>query len=403
MINRTLTRIRFRSSFRDPEMKLWIFLFPTLLYLILSVIFVNIGAEGFHFRVALLDRTGWNDRSAQDQEGIMYRGSQILHSVFEEISQAEEGKKPLFSFIVVDNEEEALEMLRMERVSLYVEIPEDFNLRFNQLVLLGGFMGDRIASPLVHVHRISARQFSHTAGEVMEQVLRGINLEAARQVQWDLIDMERQYEFLGRSEDFSYAGFLLISVVLMTILMVGVFYMSWHLAWFRSEGVLKSFQVTPMKPVSFIISLVVEQFFTIVCAIVLLVLIANLKDQVGFGIFHPRSVAYLLLMVLTSMTLGTLIGAVSKTAKASESLSQFVFFPLLFLGGLFFVGGGFAGPIQWAMNANPMTWIGYGIRHELGIMNSPHADQYYLHFLVPLIWIAVALGISIQKIRLEVK
>ncbi len=389
MINPTFIAMRLRSAFRTPDLLIWIFAFPIILYTVLTLIFGNIGAvEGINFKVALLD---------QAEEGT---GTQIIHSIFDELSYAGEGKSALFTFERVNNIEAALEMLRMNKVSLIVEIPEDFNQKFHQILLFGAFLGDRVVAPEIILYEIDVRQGSRTARDIMDQILSSVNAEAARRMNRDLPEIQSRAQIVGRTETFSYPDFFLVGVLLMSIFSVGFFGVGADIAWLKSEGVLKRFVASPLTTKTYMSSLIVEQLVTIFCSFLILLSFSVLVFGATFSILRPQALIFVILGIVTSLSFGLALGTLAKTPRAAAGLGNALFFPMQFLGGLYFPVFDLPPAIQWFVYINPLTWLSTGMRHEMQLVGSPYPA--FLHYLVPVLWISVLLVFTLRKFRWEV-
>lgn len=123
-------------------------------------------------------------------------------------------------------------------------------------------------------------------------------------------------------------------IVLVSLAMLGLNALPPVLAGYRERGVLRRLAVTPMAPSRLLTAVgLIHAGVAIGTTIVLLV-----AARVGFGVALPsRFGLWLLAFLLTGATvlaLGTLVSALSPSAKVANGVGGAMFFPLMFLAGL---------------------------------------------------------------------
>jgi ABC-2 type transport system permease protein len=107
------------------------------------------------------------------------------------------------------------------------------------------------------------------------------------------------------------------------------------LALYRERGILRRLAVTPVHPARLLTAQLIVNAATAAVAILMLLVIGRL----GFGTPVPRSPGWFLLSVLLGLAalfaIGLLIAAVAPGGKAANGLGMILFFPSLFLGGVY--------------------------------------------------------------------
>ena len=107
------------------------------------------------------------------------------------------------------------------------------------------------------------------------------------------------------------------------------------LAGYREMGVLRRLRTTPVGPVRVLAAQLIVTLLTAVVAVTALLLVARL----AFGVVLPRQLAgFLLTTVLAALALmavGLLVTAAAPGGRAANALGAAVFYPSVFLGGLF--------------------------------------------------------------------
>jgi len=225
----------FLSSIRESEVMFWFFLFPVLLLTILCVIFTNMGTEGIHFTAAVLDQGG---------NGV---GSTIVRQIFDEISAEKEGHTSLFSILPVKTREEGERFLKEQRVHIFIEIPEDFDPKFSQILFFSRFVGTKAQAPSIFIHQVKVRDASSLATEIMKQILTMINGEAAKRMGVTLPSVTVEAKTVGAVQTFSMADFMFVGVVLMSFLSAGFFGLASDITTYKSEHIYKRIFATPAR------------------------------------------------------------------------------------------------------------------------------------------------------------
>lgn len=105
-------------------------------------------------------------------------------------------------------------------------------------------------------------------------------------------------------------------------------------ATYRERGVLRRLRTTPVGPAT----LLGAQLVTMAATTVISTLLVLLVGRVAFGVGLPaQPLGFVLALLLSAAglyALGLLIAAVAPTARSTTAVGGLLFFPLMFLGGL---------------------------------------------------------------------
>lgn len=372
------------SGLREKETIFWILLFPLILFTIMVLIFSNMTGEDLNFKMAVIDHSG---------DGM---GSTIIHQVFEDISTPENPEdEPLYSIIDVKNKDQALVLLKEQHIDVIVEIPENFNQNFNQVVFfskISSISSDN--KPTVIVESVPIRNLSKLASDVMKQILAEVNLEAAKRMNISIPDATISTEMVGQAQDFNYADYFLAGILIMGFFSTGFFNMGINMTYFRRKGIFKRFACTPIKNSTLISATILSNLVFMVMSFVILLIYAKLFYHVTWAIFYPESILFILISAILSLSFGIFLGSVSKTPNGAAGLANILFFPMQFLGGLYFPVFDLSPAVRWFVYINPITYLAAGMRQSMGLMDAPL--PYYTLFLIPILWIVVLLLISVK-------
>jgi len=127
------------------------------------------------------------------------------------------------------------------------------------------------------------------------------------------------------------SAFLVPGLIGAQVLSLGFFGVGVMLAQFREQKVLRRIYLTPLPPWVFFAALVLYRLTLLAFQASVLALAGMLLFHVRFT-GHPLSiVAMLAIGALTFVSLGTLVGAVTKTAESANNLASVLTVPLAFL------------------------------------------------------------------------
>jgi ABC-2 type transport system permease protein len=375
------------SGVREKETIFWIFLFPLMLFTIMVLIFSNMGGEDLSFDMILIDNSGTG------------MGSQIIHQVLDAVgTPAEEGKDPLFKIKEMRDKEEAYILLKEQKTDFILELPEDFNQKFGQVLLLsrlGNLPEER--KPEIIIQKVELRNASSMAGDIMAQIMAQVNLEAAKQMNIEIPEITITGEVVGQTEAFNYADYFFAGVLIMAFFSTGLFNMGINLAYIRNKGIFKRFACTPLKISQVMSSTIFSNMIFMGIAFVLLLIYAKLLYGVTWAVFQPESIVFAILTAMLALAFGFFVGTVSKTPNSASGLSNLMFFPMQFLGGLYFPVFDLPPAVSWFVYINPLTYLAAGMRKAMGLMDAP--VPHFTLYLVPLIWAAALLLISLKLFK----
>jgi len=122
--------------------------------------------------------------------------------------------------------------------------------------------------------------------------------------------------------------------IIMAMALLGLNLTSWALANYRDKGVLKRLSTTPVNPAS----LLAAQGAVMATTAVIVAILLHAIGAVAFGVPAPEQpigyVLTFLLAVATLISMGLLIAAVAPSGGVANGIGVGLFYPLMFLAGL---------------------------------------------------------------------
>jgi ABC-2 type transport system permease protein len=175
---------------------------------------------------------------------------------------------------------------------------------------------------------------------------------------------------LGQQRGTEYIAALGISVVLVSIGLQGV---PMVIAQYRERGILRRLAVTPIRP----LAVLAAKFAVWAGSALLSALMIIVVSRAAFHIPLPARPGMFVLSVILGMaalfSLGMLVASVAPTARSSAAIGMALFFPNMFLAGIYFPSDQMSAGLQRAGNLSPLgaafhairdSWQGVAVRPE---------------------------------------
>ncbi|MGI5170813.1 ABC transporter permease [Spirillospora sp. CA-253888] len=122
--------------------------------------------------------------------------------------------------------------------------------------------------------------------------------------------------------------------VLLAMIMAGIQVLPPVLAGYRERGILRRMSTTPVRPVSLLAAQIALHFAAAVLSALLVIAVGRIAFDVALPGHLPGYLLALLLGALGALALGAAVTAVSPTVKATTVVGSIVFFPAMFLAGV---------------------------------------------------------------------
>tara|TARA_B100000795_G_scaffold270045_1_gene262169 strand:+ start:6394 stop:7482 length:1089 start_codon:yes stop_codon:yes gene_type:complete len=195
-----------------------------------------------------------------------------------------------------------------------------------------------------------------------------------------------------KSRSQSYIDFLLPGIMAFMLMNLSIAGSGFNVVEFRRRGILKRLFVTPIKPLDFVIAIVLARMVIVlgqlsfIFGFALLALDANIVGSI-FSLY-----AVIMLGVIMFLTLGFSIGSLAKTQESVGVLATLFIYPQLVLSGVFFPLETLPEYIQPFAQMLPLSIVADAMRSiasdGLGLIDI------YLNFIGIGIWIAIGALIS---------
>lgn len=166
--------------------------------------------------------------------------------------------------------------------------------------------------------------------------------------------------------------------VAIVIVMLGLTGIPAVLGTYREKGILRRMSATPVRPAAVLLAKMIAWLATVLVSVTLVITVSRLAFHVPLPVKPGWFVLSVALGVAALFSLGLFLAAVAPTSRAAAGLGWLLFFPNMFLAGVYVpteqmshtlqVIGDYA-PLGAALHAVRQTWMGQDPRPlYLGIM-----------------------------------
>jgi ABC-2 type transport system permease protein len=195
-----------------------------------------------------------------------------------------------------------------------------------------------------------------------------------------------------KSRSQGYLDFLLPGIMAFMLMNLSIAGSGFNVVEFRRRGILKRLFVTPIKPIDFVIAIVLAR---------MVIVLGQLSIIFGFALFALDANIvgsiinlYLIIMlsVLMFLTLGFSLGSIAKTQESVGVLAAIFIYPQLVLSGVFFPLESLPEYIQPFAEILPLSLVAEAMRSIAS--DGLNMVDIYLNIIGIVVWIGIGTMIS---------
>jgi len=165
-----------------------------------------------------------------------------------------------------------------------------------------------------------------------------------------------------RSKGLRYIDFLVPGIIALTIMNSALFGLGGTVVNYRERGILRRLKVTPQPLSAFIAAQITNQLLFAILRAALLIVVAMLLFKVAV-IGSLLALALVVLVgSLTFTTIAFFVASFAKTRETSDTLSNIISMPMMFLGGVFFPVDSVPKWIRPLVEIMPLKYLGDAMR-----------------------------------------
>ncbi len=162
--------------------------------------------------------------------------------------------------------------------------------------------------------------------------------------------------------NFAYSDYLLSGIITMVIMQGGIYTLAYWMVDLRARGVIRRFQVTPLKKRNLILAVLSARATVSLAQALLLTLIgtlffnAHLMGNPLYVVFFASLGAFIFL------PLGLLISTFAETYEAAAPITAAIGLPFIFLGNIFYPVSSLPRTLQIISDILPTTYLSDALR-----------------------------------------
>lgn len=133
-----------------------------------------------------------------------------------------------------------------------------------------------------------------------------------------------------------YVDFLIPGLMAFMVMQLAIAGSGFNIVEWKRKGILKRLFVTPLRPLDFIVGLILSRLVIIVVQITLLLVVAKLVFDISILGSWALFYLFIILGSILFLGLGFALGGIAKTQSAVAIFGNLLIFPQVFLAGVFF-------------------------------------------------------------------
>jgi len=370
----------FKNEIREFQVMFWSFIFPLILYFILTSVFGGMttgNPQGISFNLGIVK-----------EENLTGFG-RILDEVLGSISS----NGGPFVQKEYGNLDEALEDLKNGKQDIVLVIPKGTNAKMTGSLML------QVGDVPLRMHYISGKESSSIAANILGEIMNEVNLEIKKRQDENYIDIASTNHVVSAKQEkgFDYNEYIFPGVALMMILSVSLFNSPIGLIQYRVSGTNKKLYTTPLKPLEYFSAHFVKLIFTMLMSLVLLYIIALTVYRVQGTIFDPGFILSLIYSMLVSVSFGLMVASFAKKLSTATVVGQSLYQVMMFMGGLYFPVFDLPWGLRWIVYLLPTTYLVELSRRFMGYTIAPISMTWLI--VVPLIWMIFSVSVFALNFR----
>jgi len=370
----------FKNEIREFQVMFWSFIFPLILYFILTSVFGGMASgnpQGISFNLGIVKEenlTGFGKVLDEVLGSISSHGGPFV--------QKEYG-----------NLDEALGDLKNGKQDIVLVIPKGTNAKMTGSLML------QVGDVPLRMHYISGKESSSIAANILGEIMNEVNLEIKKRQNENYIDVASTNNVVSAKQEkgFDYNEYIFPGVALMMILSVSLFNSPIGLIQYRVSGTNKKLYTTPLKPLEYFSAHFVKLVFTMLMSLVLLYIIALTVYRVQGTIFDPGFILSLIYSMLVSVSFGLMVASFAKKLSTATVVGQSLYQVMMFMGGLYFPVFDMPWGLRWIVYLLPTTYLVELSRRFMGYTIAPISMTWLI--VVPLIWMIFSVSVFALNFR----
>ncbi|MBS1765819.1 MAG: ABC transporter permease [Acidobacteria bacterium] len=201
----------------------------------------------------------------------------------------------------------------------------------------------------------------------------------------------------GHAHETNYAAFLLPGLLGLNLMSMGLFAVGMVIVSYREKGKFRRLAVTPLPKWVFLLGQILHRLTVVLLQSAVLLIF-------GLAVFHIHNQgSYILLSLIMAlgtacfMALGFALTSFAETSETYGAISNLVFFPLMFLSGVYFTLDAAPKWLQTAAFALPLSPFLKALRAVFN--DGAGLEGHYLGMGILAAWTLIFFGVAVKRFR----
>jgi len=227
-------------------------------------------------------------------------------------------------------------------------------------------LGDNLTNKIQFEFNKNKIQQSGIAYSILENSINYLKAQYNTQSQFDQQIIIEKTEI--KSVNKKYRDFLIPGIIAMSIMQGGIFGVVFTLIRFKSQGVLRRLQASPIGPSHFLVGQGLTRVIVSLIQTYVLILAAILLLKVSIGPGVPFIITLINLSIISILggilfiSIGLAISGWSKTEDTAAPMANLVTLPMMFLSGVFFPVTSLPSWVKLFAQFLPLTFLSDALR-----------------------------------------
>lgn len=354
-------KIEMKLFLRDRQTVFWTYFFPAFLIIVFGLVFGN--PDVIKFSAGIVDED-MSPGSAQFIKGL----NEISVLKLEKLSR-----------VVAE------EQLKQNKKSVAIIIPQGFGMNL-----------ENQSAEIELLHNPSQPQVLQVINSILQNYITKEN--------WRIVEIKPPIEItqtpvMAIRRETSYIDFLVPGLIGFSLMSTCLFTIGVVVVSYREKGKLRRLAITPLPKAIFIGGQIINRYIIVLLQAVLLIGISYFAfnvQMVGnlFALLFALTVG-----MLAFISLGYSIASMAKTTESASGIANVLFFPMIFLSGVYFSVDGMPKFLKPLIEFLPLTHLVRAIRSIFN--NGAQLAEVLPQMVILSIWMVVCFAFSVKKFQWE--
>lgn len=194
-----------------------------------------------------------------------------------------------------------------------------------------------------------------------------------------------------------YIDFLIPGLLALMVMQLSIAGSGFNIVEYKRKGILKRLFVTPLRPLAFIISLIVSRLVIVLAQITLMLAVAKIVFDVEIVGSWLLLYLFAILGGILFLALGFVLGGIAKTQNSVMTIGNLFIFPQMFLAGVFFALESLPTWLQPVAQLLPLSFVSSAMR--LVANEATSVGELTFDLVGIAAWIALGLFLAVYFFR----